>query len=196
MNRKTGTVWSQATARRRAPNPTTAGHRPHQPRDRRQQKRRVPTPDRRQAPKPARARPRPDRTPEKPAEPMSGDAPATRRSAPIGARKDPDRRAQKGSESWSRRFRRVRASAPISRSRIRARRIDRSAQPRRAIDVDNPHCRAGPHDRVLTAVKARRYATPPLRGASALTPAPRTVMAILARQTRETLLSGKEDVTH
>ena len=43
-------------------------------------------------------------------------------------------------------------------------------------------CRADQRDRVLTGVKARRCATPPLRGAAALTPAPRTVTGNLARQ--------------
>ena len=36
--------------------------------------------------------------------------------------------------------------------------------------------------RLLAGVKARRCATPPLRGAAALTPAPRTVTGNLARQ--------------
>ena len=53
------------------------------------------------------------------------------------------------------------------------------------------HCRAGQRDRVLTGVKARRCAPPPLRGAAALTPAPRTVTDLLARQTRN-ISSRKE----
>ena len=63
--------------------------------------------------------------------------------------------------------------------------------------IDNPRCRADQCDRVLTGVKARRCATPPLRGAAALTPAPRTVTGNLARQP-ETILQGRRSspLTH
>ena len=74
------------------------------------------------------------------------------------------------------------------------RRLDKNAQLRRAPDIDNPRCRADQCDRVLTGVKARRCATPPLRGAAALTPAPRTVTGNLARQP-ENHSSRKEELT-
>ena len=44
----------------------------------------------------------------------------------------------------------------------------RNAQPGRPPDIDNSHCRADQRDRVLTGVKARRCAPPPLRGGSGL----------------------------
>ena len=74
-----------------------------------------------------------------------------------------------------------------------ARRLDRNAQRRRAPDSDNPRCRAEQRDRVLTGVKARRCATPPLRGAAALTPAPRTVTGNLARQPENHLFKGRRN---
>ena len=45
-------------------------------------------------------------------------------------------------------------------------RVERDAGPHRGHDVavDDPHCRAAQPDRVLTAVKARRCAPPPLPG--------------------------------
>ncbi len=69
-----------------------------------------------------------------------------------------------------------------------------NAQLRRTPDSDNPRCRADQRDRVLTGVKARRCATPPLRGAAALTPAPRTVTGNLARQPENHFF--KEGGTH
>ncbi len=58
-----------------------------------------------------------------------------------------------------------------------------------------PRCRANQRDRVLTGVKARRCATPPLRGATALTPAPRTVTGNLARQPENHSSRRKEELT-
>ena len=69
----------------------------------------------------------------------------------------------------------------------RARRIER-AGPRRARDVavDDPHCRAAQTDRVLAAVKARRCAPPPLRGADGLdTGCAHGRQTALARQRRK-----------
>ena len=52
--------------------------------------------------------------------------------------------------------------------------------------VDDPHCRAAQPDRVLTAVKARRCAPPPLRGADGLdTGCAHGRQTALARQRRK-----------
>ena len=66
-------------------------------------------------------------------------------------------------------------------------RIERDAGPHRGHDVavDDPHCRAAQPDRVLTAVKARRCAPPPLRGADGLdTGCAHGRQTALARQSR------------
>ena len=76
----------------------------------------------------------------------------------------------------------------------RPRQIDWDSRQCRLPHDDNSHCRAGQRDRVLTGVKARRYAPPPLRGAAALTPAPRTVTDLFARQTRN--ISSRKEAIH
>ena len=88
----------------------------------------------------------------------------------------------------------VTANAPAKEVDAEHASARQNAQLRRTPDSANPRCRAGQRDRVLTGVKARRCATPPLRGAAALTPAPRTVPGNLARQP-ENHSSRKEELT-